>query len=224
MTAQEDIAQFAIDAAAHRIPLGHANGLDEDGLSAIHYVAMSGDVDAALRLGEVGWTMTLETADGYSPFEIALDSGQFEFCDHMLAFGADINHRIQGISSLDYAAMHHKSDVATYLINNGAALNGHQGFRPPLCWAVQENSHEVFQVLLACGALPTMSAGTDLDDMTALHIAADDSKVTYLHEILSILTSRDVDVVRAVRKLAVAYEQADALAAIEAWLKTRRSR
>lgn len=76
----------------------------------------------------------------------------------------------------------------------------------------------MFEFLLSHGASPTLSSGTEFDDMTALHLAAVDTKIIFLEKALTVLTYSDIALVRKVQTLAVAYGKEEARAKIDTWL------
>ncbi len=121
-------------------------------------------------------------SDGSSLLALAAQDDQLEIVKHLLDAGANVNGTLQvgsgsspGIDqpALVEAALLNHADIVELLIAYGADVNetdANYG-RTALFGAARYNHHEILRILLANGADPEISA-TDIDEYTALHLAA----------------------------------------------------
>lgn len=92
----------------------------------------------------------------------------------------------------------------SYLLENGARVNGADGTRPPIVWAVQEAQFDAFKILLQAGADVCRAAG-ELDDETALSMAAEDERLAFLKAIVSSGRAIEAEHLQQVLETAEAY-------------------
>jgi ankyrin repeat protein len=91
----------------------------------LHYAAKHGHVDVAEWLIEKGADVNAKDKNGETPLHLAACDGFIEVARLLLNHGADVNAEdLEGVTPLCYAEGVRKSEMATWLIENG-------GKRPP---------------------------------------------------------------------------------------------
>lgn len=176
--------RFAVSAQEGSLPdfSSKYNVLDDEGLSAIHYAALTGKTKPVETLLDWGAQPDKLSEDSLTGFDMALDHHYFEICDIFLTKGECLEPRPCGYNALDYPAMQNDRQALEYLLRIGAHPNGTNDLRAPLVWAVQEDSHDAVLLLLKAGA-DALKVDVETDDQTALSLAAADGNT----ELLAIL-------------------------------------
>lgn len=98
------------------------NVLDEKGYTALHWAAMSGELDAAKFLISKGADVNARgSISGYTPLHWAAAFGKLDLVKLLIEKGADVNARGKDNETpLDKAKFVEKADIVDYLKSNGA--------------------------------------------------------------------------------------------------------
>lgn len=156
----------------------NVNATDQRGWTPLIHAAKAGHVDIALELIAKGADIERRTTTeaGSSVLCFATEGRKFQILTALLKRGADINGKSRnGMTPLAFAAQSGYTDVAHYLITNGADVNlfgprdENGKVRSPLMCAAIKGSIEMMRLLLAAGATVD---GTNAGGDTALMMAA----------------------------------------------------
>lgn len=146
------------------------NEAQGDGTTALHWAAMTGDVDLAQMLIYAGANVRATTRLGdYTPLYLAAKGGHAGVVAVLLASGADPKATTtNGTTPLMIAAAAGDTRSMTSLIENGADINATDGAKgeTPLMFAAGFDRTEAVKLLLARGA--DHQASTKVIDLFAL--------------------------------------------------------
>ena len=123
--------------------------------------------------------------DGFTPLNIAIETGNMETVKLLITNGADVNGLMQdGVSLIGYAIAQNNMDLLQILIENGANINNTNGDSwadTPLMTASRLGLDNVVRILLTRNA--DINA-TDINGNTALHTAALNSQLSVIKLLL----------------------------------------
>ncbi|SPO04098.1 related to ankyrin 3 [Cephalotrichum gorgonifer] len=125
-----------------------------DGDSALHLVADSdrGD-DTVGILVLAGADPNLRNRQGHTPLTRAVSKGSYQVARHLLKYGADVDTRVPGGSSVIHAAILRKDQaMCDLLIEWDADLNEDFGDHTPLTLAISSGCSEIARSLIHAGA------------------------------------------------------------------------
>ena len=138
-----------------------ANTAQGDGMTALHWTAVNGDVETAQMLLYAGANMRATTRLGaYTSLLLASQHGQAAVVDALLDAGADVHATTtSGATSLMLAAASGSAEVVTTLIASGADVNALESGRgqTTLMFAAALGRAQALDVLLAHGADTTLA-------------------------------------------------------------------
>ena len=191
------------------------NAVDIEGWSALSYVVNNGDIEIAKLLlenkakikGELLLAIKSPIAesridmikllidnkaninysddDGFTPLNIAIESGDMELTKFLITNGANVNSLMQdGVSLIGYAIAQNNMDLLQILIENGANVNytnGDSWADTPLKTASRLGLDNVVRILLTRNA--DINA-VDMNGNTALHTAALNSQLSVVKLLL----------------------------------------
>jgi uncharacterized protein len=153
------------DKAAVRSLLKQAedvNAAQGDGMTALHWAAMNGDVELAQMLLYAGANFRATTRlGGYTPLFMAGKSGHAAVIDVLLKAGADAKSAaVTGLTPLMMAASSGNADAVRLLIEHGADVNAREAERgqTALVFAAAFDRPDAVKVLLAHGANPNLKS------------------------------------------------------------------
>ena len=133
-----------------------ANTAQGDGMTALHWTAVNGDLEAARMLLYAGANVRAATRLGaYTPLLLASQHGHAVVVEALLGAGADVQATTtSGATSLMLAAASGSADAVTALIASGADVNAPESARgqTALMFAAALDRAEAIDVLLAHGA------------------------------------------------------------------------
>ena len=147
------------------------NAAQGDGMTALHWAAMSGDAELAQMLVYAGANVRATTRIGtYTPLYLASQQGHAAVIEALVKAGADATAAtVNGTTPLMAAAQAGKVDAVKVLIDNGADVNARDGVRwqTPIMYAAAANRAAVIELLVAKGAdLKLTSRVTDLSSLS----------------------------------------------------------
>jgi ankyrin repeat protein len=148
------------------------NAAQGDGMTALHWAAMHGDVEMTTMLLQAGGNIKAQSRlGGYNPLHLAAQSGSAGVIEQLLARGAAVNQpTTTGATPLMLAAASGSAAATTRLIDAGAdvdATESAQG-QTALMFAAALDRAEVVRTLVARGAVvSTATKVTDLEALTA---------------------------------------------------------
>ena len=147
------------------------NAAQGDGMTALHWAAMTGDVEIARMLIYAGANVKASTRIGaYTPLYLASQQGNAEVIEALIQAGSDPKAGTpNGTTPLMVAAQAGKIDAVGVLIDGGADVNAKDGVRgqTPLMYAAAANRADVITLLAARGAdVKIASKVTDLTSLT----------------------------------------------------------
>lgn len=191
------------------------NAVDFEGWSALSYVVNNGDIEIAKLLlenkakikGELLLAIKSPIAesridmikllidnkaninysddDGFTPLNIAIESGDMELTKFLITNGANVNSLMQdGVSLIGYAIAQNNMDLLQILIENGANVNytgGDSWANTPLQTASRLGLDNVVRILLTRNV--DINA-VDMNGNTALHTAALNSQLSVVKLLL----------------------------------------
>lgn len=191
------------------------NAVDFEGWSALSYVVNNGDIEIAKLLlenkakikGELLLAIKSPIAesridmikllidnkaninysddDGFTPLNIAIESGDMELTKFLITNGANVNSLMQdGVSLIGYAIAQNNMDLLQILIENGANVNytvGDSWAKTPLMTASRLGLDNVVRILLTRNV--DINA-VDINGNTALHTAALNSQLSVVKLLL----------------------------------------
>jgi len=147
------------------------NAAQGDGMTALHWAAMSGDLELANMLVFAGANVRATTRlGGYTPLYLASQQGHAGVITALLKAGSDLKSgTANGTSPLMAAAASGRVEAVTALVEAGADVNAKDGVRAqtPLMYAAAANRADVITVLAAKGAdLKATSKVSDLANLS----------------------------------------------------------
>ncbi len=147
------------------------NAAQGDGMTALHWAAMNGDVELAQMLVYAGANVKATTRIGsYTALYIASQQGHAPVIEALVKAGADAKAGTSnGTTPLMAAAQAGKVDAVRVLVDNGADVNAKDGVRSqtPLMYAAAANRAAVIALLASRGAeLTATSKVTDLSGLS----------------------------------------------------------
>ena len=132
------------------------NAAQGDGMTALHWAAMNGDLELAEMLIVAGANVRATTRLGaYTPLYLASQQGQAPIIQALIAAGADLHSGTpNGTSPLMVAAAAGDVAAVKVLVDHGADVNAADGVRAqtPLMYAAASNRAAVIELLAAKGA------------------------------------------------------------------------
>ena len=132
------------------------NAAQGDGMTALHWSALNGQVETMNVLLVAGATTEPLTRVGrYTPLHLASSRGHGAAVSRLLEAGSKPNAMTEtGVQPLHLAAQAGNPDAIKALLDRGAEVNARDGThgRTPLVFAVSQNRLEALKVLIAKGA------------------------------------------------------------------------
>ncbi len=132
------------------------NAAQGDGMTALHWAAMNGDVELAQMLIFAGANVRATTRLGtYTPLYLASQQGHGNVIQALVKAGADVKAGTpNGTTPLMVAAASGEVDAVRALIDSGADVNGKDGVRlqTPIMYAAASNRAAVIELLASKGA------------------------------------------------------------------------
>ena len=132
------------------------NAAQGDGMTALHWAAMNGDLELAQMLIFAGANVRATTRLGtYTPLYLASQQGHGNVIQSLVKAGADVKSGTpNGTTPLMVAAASGEIDAVRALIDAGADVNAKDGVRAqtPLMYAAASNRAAVIELLAAKGA------------------------------------------------------------------------
>ena len=127
-----------------------------DGMTALHWAALNGDVAIINAVLAAGAKTTVVTRLGnYTPLHLASSRGQAAAVARLLEAGSDVRAATDtGVQPLHLAAQAGNADAVRAILDKGADVNAvdRTHGRTPLVFAVSQNRVDVMKVLIAKGA------------------------------------------------------------------------
>jgi len=146
------------------------NTAQGDGMTALHWAAIAGDLEMAEMLIYAGANVKAATRIGaYTPLLLAAKSGKAPTIEQLLWAGAEVNSSTTtGATPLMLAAASGSAPAVTVLLDHGAQVNAKESARgeTALLFAAAYDRAAVVAVLLERGA--DAQAATNLVDAAAL--------------------------------------------------------
>jgi ankyrin repeat protein len=128
------------------------NAPQGDGMTALHWAAMNGDVELAQMLLYAGANVRATTRlGGYTPLFLASKSGHAPVINVLLTAGADAKAAVAGgLTPLMMAASSGEPEAVRLLVEHGADLNARESERgqTPLAFAAVFDRPEAIRILL----------------------------------------------------------------------------
>jgi uncharacterized protein len=146
------------------------NAAQGDGMTALHWSASKGDVDALRMLIYAGARVDAVTRNGnYTPLHLAAKAGNLAAVRALLDAGADVSAKTSsgGASPLHLAAAQGNAEVVNTLLDKKAVVDVRDGAwsETPLMWAAAYNRVDAMQALLKRGA--NIAAASKVEDVPA---------------------------------------------------------
>jgi ankyrin repeat protein len=146
------------------------NAAQGDGMTALHWTASKGDVDATRMLIYAGARLEAVTRNGnYTPLHLAAKAGNLPVVRALLEAGANVNAKTTsgGASPLHLAAAQGNAEVVNTLLDKSAAVDAPDGAwnETPLMWAAAFNRVDAMRALLEHGA--NIAAASKVEDIPA---------------------------------------------------------
>ncbi len=175
-TADAPVAEAAArgDMAAVKALLKSAsdvNAAQGDGMTALHWAAMNGDLEMSQMLVFAGANVRATTRLGsYTPLFLASQQGHAPVIEALLKAGSDVSAGTpNGTTPLMVAAAAGRVDAVKALVDAGAEVNAKDGVRQqtPVIYAAAANRADVITYLASKGAdLKAHSKVSDLANLT----------------------------------------------------------
>jgi ankyrin repeat protein len=146
------------------------NAAQGDGMTALHWAAMSGDVELAQMLIVAGANVKATTRLGsYTPLYLASQQGHGNVVQALIKAGGDVKTGTpNGTTPLMVAAASGDVDAVRALLEAGADVNAKDGVRAqtPIIYAAASNRAAVIELLAAKGA--DLKATSKISDLANL--------------------------------------------------------
>lgn len=153
------------------------NAAQTDGMTALHWTAVSGHAEMARTLLYAGATVRATTRlGGYTPLHLAARSGSAEIAGILLDAGADPKaYTATGVTPLHFAADADAPAVVEALVARGADVDARDGFseRTPLMFAAVRGADAAAKALLDAGADPSLETATKDYEAVSANLRAD---------------------------------------------------
>ena len=131
------------------------NAAQGDGMTALHWAAMSGDAELAQMLVVAGANLKATTRLGsYTPLYLAAQQGHAKVAEALIKAGADVKGvNANGTTPLMVASASGDVDTVRVLVEHGADVNAKDGVRDqtPLMYAAASNRAAVIEYLASKG-------------------------------------------------------------------------
>ncbi|HET9705165.1 MAG TPA: ankyrin repeat domain-containing protein [Vicinamibacterales bacterium] len=138
------------------------NAAQGDGMTALHWAAMNGDVELTEMLVYAGANVRATTRLGtYTPLYLASQQGHAKVIQALVKAGADLKAGTpNGTTPLMVAAASGDVDSVRTLLDHGAEINGRDGVRwqTPVMYAAANNRAAVIELLASKGADLTLTS------------------------------------------------------------------
>ena len=164
--AESPVADAAMRGEADRVRTLLRDGADVnaaqgDGMTALHWTALNGDLETTNVLLVAGATVEALTRVGrYTPLHLASSRGHASVVSRLLDAGSKPNATTEtGVQPLHLAAQAGDAATVTALLGHGASVNARDEThgRTPLVFAASQNRLEAIRILLAKGADPRLT-------------------------------------------------------------------
>jgi ankyrin repeat protein len=136
------------------------NAAQPDGMTALHWSALNGELEIARVLLFAGATVGPTTRlGGYTPLHFASRARHAGVARALLESGADPDRLTDtGVTALHFAAEANAADLIEALAEHGGDIDARDGFRgrTPLMFAAAANAGDALSALLAGGADPSL--------------------------------------------------------------------
>jgi uncharacterized protein len=147
------------------------NAAQGDGMTALHWAAMNGDVELAQMLIVAGANIKATTRLGsYTPLYLASQQGHGNVVRALITAGGDVKAPTpNGTTPLMVAAASGEVDAVKALLDAGADVNARDGVRAqtPIMYAAASNRAAVIELLASKGAdLKATSKVSDLANLS----------------------------------------------------------
>jgi ankyrin repeat protein len=147
------------------------NSAEGDGMTALHWAAMKGDVPLAEMLLYAGANVKATTRlGGYTPMLLAARAGDADMIAALAKVGADVHATTAtGVTAVMLAAASGRADAVRVLVEKGADVNAKERAlqQTALMFAAAENRADAIAMLLKHGAeLNTATKVMDLSTFT----------------------------------------------------------
>lgn len=147
------------------------NSAEGDGMTALHWAAMKGDVPLAEMLLYAGANVKATTRlGGYTPMLLAARAGDPEMISALAKVGADVHATTAtGVTAVMLAAASGSAEAVSVLVEKGADVNAKERAlqQTALMFAAAENRADAIAMLLKHGAeLNTSTKVLDLSTFT----------------------------------------------------------
>ena len=149
------------------------NAAQGDGMTALHWAAVNGNVEMAQMVVYAGANVAAVTRLGdYTPLHLASKAGQAGVVKVLVEAGSDVSAATTtgGATSIHFAAGAGSAEAVQILLDHGADLNAKEAVwgQTPLMFAANSNHVETVRLLLARGADVTVTARVvDLPSLAA---------------------------------------------------------
>ncbi len=147
------------DAAAVQALLGQGadvNAAQGDGMTALHWAALNGDLKTTnLLLAAKAKTEVVTRLGAYTPLHLASSRGQAAVVARLLEAGSHVAAVTDtGVQAIHLAAQAGSADAVRSLLDRGADINARDAVygRTPLIFATSENRLAAMKLLVAKGA------------------------------------------------------------------------
>jgi ankyrin repeat protein len=154
---------------------GDVNGAQGDGMTALHYAALTGDAELAQMLLYAGANVGAKTRiGGYTPLHLAAQVGNANVIAPLVAAGSQVSAlTATGATALMHAAHSGNADAVRILIENGADPNLKEtaNGQTALMFAAASDRIDVVKLLIARGA--DLHVTSRVEDFASLTITND---------------------------------------------------
>ena len=124
---------------------------DEDGHTALHCAALSGNLEMAKILINKGASVNAKNNWADSPLDSAASGGHLEMAKLMLEKGTKVNNEEEGCNSLGQAASHGCTSTVAWLLDHGAKAIPPRHMRPELLLAARSGTAATVSLLYERG-------------------------------------------------------------------------
>ena len=124
---------------------------DEDGYTALHCAALSGNLELAKVLISKGANVNAKNNWGDNPLDSAASGGYLEMAKLMLQKGTKVNSEEEGCNGLGQAASHGHTSTVGLLLDHGAKAISSRHMRPELLLAARSGTAATVSLLYERG-------------------------------------------------------------------------